>query len=116
MNVLVVDDQVSVFEGVRFGMPKDTIWFAKNGEVPAEVGEVDLILLDYNMPVRGPVLAAGLRERFPQAVILGHTTVVDDPKVRAAFAEAGVLKVVGKFDYENIARELESGFSPFNIS
>ncbi|MBP7671109.1 hypothetical protein KA119_02345 [Candidatus Gracilibacteria bacterium] len=108
MNVLVVDDQVSVFEAVKFGMPKDVCWFAENGVVPTEVGEVDLILLDYNMPVKGPLLVEGLRARFPKALIVGHTTAVGDAKVRAAFGEAGVERVVRKFDYENIARELES--------
>jgi two-component system cell cycle sensor histidine kinase/response regulator CckA len=75
--VLMVDDEPAQRQLFAFALRREgyCVLEARNGaealELAAQAGHIDMVVSDIVMPVmRGPEMAARLRERFPQVPVL----------------------------------------------
>ncbi|MGW5722437.1 response regulator [Amycolatopsis sp. NPDC003865] len=93
--VLVVDDQQAVREGLvallDLLVDVDVVGSAANGEqalqLAGELGSLDVVLMDLNMPVLSGVEATGrLTREHPGVAVLVLTTYSDDESIAGALA------------------------------
>jgi len=104
MNILVVDDHVLIREALRAVLnglrPHATVLEASNGhqamQIAEEVPDLDLILLDLNLPDRdGFSLLTELRARYATTGIVVLSASKDRDKVKRAL-DLGVLGFIPK--------------------
>jgi DNA-binding NarL/FixJ family response regulator len=107
MKVLIIDDHEMVREGLRqvveqLGAPGESVMvlqagsYARGVDIAAENRDLDLVLLDFNLPnVEGFAALVDLQERFPDlpvVIVSGH----DDPDLMRESFERGALGFVPK--------------------
>ena len=107
MKVLVIDDHELVREGLRphmqqLGAPGEDVivlqadGYARGEEVAAQNPDLDLVLLDFNLPnVQGFAALVDLQERFPDLPVVIVSGQEDPALMREAF-ERGALGFIPK--------------------
>ncbi len=107
MKVLVIDDHELIREGLRpvleqIGAPGEAVMvlqadsYARGVEIAAQNRDLDLVLLDFNLPnVQGFAALVDLQERFPDLPVV-IVSGQDDPDLMRETLERGALGFIPK--------------------